>query len=202
MSFRRLIWFFSVSFSFIGGGWHLKVTGLSPMTRDDHFRFGSVFIKKSNQTEFKKKNRNRFKLIGFGLVFSDKNRFGSVFLVWLSFSRFDSVFSVFCRFGFFRFQAYKTRTERVGFFQNFNRFNRFFFTIRFFRLFFSGFLYLNGFSVFLLTPTNDPFFFHSFLSPTLENKLQMLLLLVFQIQSFQFWFLSFSFLLKFYLFSI
>jgi hypothetical protein len=30
----------------------------------------------------------------------------------------------------------------------------------------------------------------------------MLLLLVFQIQSFQFWFLSFSFLLKFYLFSI
>jgi hypothetical protein len=39
--------------------------------RGDHFRFGSVFIKKSNQTEiffFEKKNRNRVKPTGFGSV--------------------------------------------------------------------------------------------------------------------------------------
>ena len=40
--------------------------------RGDHFRFGSVFIKKSNQTEFKKKkpkpNRNLVKPTGFGAV--------------------------------------------------------------------------------------------------------------------------------------
>jgi hypothetical protein len=81
--------------------------------------------------------------------------------VWLGFlglAQFFPIWLGFFRFGFFRFQAYKTRTELVGFFQNFNQFNRFFFTIRFFRLFFFSFLYLNGFSVFLLTPTNDPFF--------------------------------------------
>jgi hypothetical protein len=44
--------------------------------KGDHFRFGSVFIKKNNQTEiffFKKKkpkpNRNRVKPTGFGSVF-------------------------------------------------------------------------------------------------------------------------------------
>jgi len=94
-------------------------------------RFGSVFIKKSNQTEFffKKKNRNRFKPTGFGSVrfFREKtgsNRFGSVFSVWLGFGSVFSVwlgfFPVFFRFGsvqFFRFQAYKTETEPVGFFK-------------------------------------------------------------------------------------
>jgi hypothetical protein len=35
----------------------------------DHFRFGSVFIKKSNQTEiFFKKNWNRVKPTGFGFL--------------------------------------------------------------------------------------------------------------------------------------
>jgi len=46
-------------------------------SRDDHFRFSLVFIKKNNQTEIKKKpkpNQNRFKPTGFGLV-----RFSSVF---------------------------------------------------------------------------------------------------------------------------
>jgi hypothetical protein len=67
------------------------------------------------------------------------------------FFRFDSVFSqffsVWVRFGFFGFRLMKP--NRTGwFFQNFNRFNRFFFTIRFFQLFFSGFLGLIGFSVF------------------------------------------------------
>jgi hypothetical protein len=38
--------------------------------RGDYFFFGSVFIKKSNETEFFfKKNQNRFKPIGFGSVF-------------------------------------------------------------------------------------------------------------------------------------
>jgi hypothetical protein len=38
-------------------------------TRGDYFRFGSVFIKKNNQTEFflkKKPNRNQVKPTGFG----------------------------------------------------------------------------------------------------------------------------------------
>ena len=78
--------------------------------RGDHFRFGSVFIKKSNQ--------NRFKPIGFGSVrlFWGKNRFKPV---WLGFYRLDSVFLqfglVFFLFGFgsvFRFQAYKTKPNR------------------------------------------------------------------------------------------
>jgi hypothetical protein len=102
--------------------------------------FGSVFIKKNNQTEFflKKKpkpNRNRVKPTGFGSVqfFREKtgsNRFGSVFRFWLGFLGFGSVFSVwlgfsglarfwlgvfpvFCRFQFgsVRFFLYKTETE-------------------------------------------------------------------------------------------
>jgi hypothetical protein len=82
-------------------------------TRGDHFRLGSVFIKKSNQTEIiiflKKKpkpNRNRVKPTGFGSV-----RFGFLgqklvqtglarfFLFWLNFFRFGSVFSVWLGFG-------------------------------------------------------------------------------------------------------
>jgi len=101
-------------------------------TRGDHFRFGSVFIKKSNQTEiffFEKKNRNRVKPTGFGSVFfrakTGSNRFGSVFPVLARFFRFGSVFPVLARFfsgflsvsvrfgsvRFFRFFAYKTETE-------------------------------------------------------------------------------------------
>jgi hypothetical protein len=69
--------------------------------KGDHFRFGSVFIKKSNQTEIfflKKKpkpNRNRVKPIGFGLVFLGQKPFKPV---WLGFSGFGSVFSVLARF--------------------------------------------------------------------------------------------------------
>jgi hypothetical protein len=77
--------------------------------RGDHFRFGSVFIKKSNQTEiffFEKKpkpNRNRVKPAGFGSVFlgqkpvqTDLARF---FRFWLGFFRFSSVFPVWLGFG-------------------------------------------------------------------------------------------------------
>ena len=115
-------------------------------------QFGSVFIKKSNQTEFFKKkkkpkpNRNQFKPTGFGSV-----RFG--FLekkpVQTGLARFFPVFFP-VRFGFSGSMLKKPKPNRTGrFFQNFNRFNRFFFTVRFFRLFFFGFL---GFPVFLLTP--------------------------------------------------
>ena len=92
--------------------------------------FGSVrfLSKKSNQNRF----RNRCKPTGFGFVqlFWEKNRFGSVFPVWLGFfpvwlgfSRFGSVFfrcfSVWVWFGSVQFQAYKTKIEpnRLVFFK-------------------------------------------------------------------------------------
>jgi len=123
--------------------------------------FGSVrfLSKKSNQIEiifFWKKNRNRTETgsnrpvsVRFGFlekkpVQIDLARFFSVlarfFLVWLGFSglaRFFSGFlSVSVRFGFFQFFVYKIETEpnRTGRF--FKKFNRFFFSVRFFQLFF------------------------------------------------------------------
>jgi hypothetical protein len=67
-------------------------------------------------------------------------RFGSIF------SGLALFFSIWVWFGFFSFRLIKpNRTSR--FFQNFNRFNRLFFTVWFFQLFFFCFL---GFSVFLL----------------------------------------------------
>jgi hypothetical protein len=70
--------------------------------------------------------------------------FDSVFLVWLGF---------FFLFGFglvrfFRFQAYKTETEPVGFFKILIGF---FFTVRFFSFFFR-FSRFNRFFDFFLTP--------------------------------------------------
>jgi len=118
-------------------------------SRGDYFLFGSVFIKKNNKTEFfLKKTETELKSVQ-----TDRFRFGSVFLgqkpVWLSFSvlaRFDSVFfPVFfglgsVRFSFFGFRLIKPKPNQTGrFFQNFNRFNRFFFTVQFFRLFFFRF---------------------------------------------------------------
>ena len=125
--------------------------------------FGSVrfLSKKGNQTEiffFEKKNRNRVKLTSsnrfwlgflcFGSVFSG---FGSVFFglarFWLGF------LSVSVRFGFFGFLFIKPKLNRTGWF--FQKINRFFFPVRFFRLIFSSFLGLIGFPVFLLTPIVD-----------------------------------------------
>jgi hypothetical protein len=90
-------------------------------SRGDYFRFGSVFIKKSNQIEFflKKKpkpNRNQIKLPGFGSVqiFSG---FGSIFsgfsLIFSVLARFSSLARFWLRFfsGSVRFFAYKTKTE-------------------------------------------------------------------------------------------
>jgi hypothetical protein len=72
--------------------------------------FGSVFIKKSNQTEifFLKKNRNRVKPTGFGLVrfgfFREKpvqTGLARFFRFWLGF--FSGFFPVSMRFGLVRF---------------------------------------------------------------------------------------------------
>jgi hypothetical protein len=140
-------------------------------------RFGSVFIKKSNQTEiffFKKKNRNRFKPTGFSSVrFSFLEQkpvwlgfFGLArfFPVWLGFGSVFSVLarfgSVFCpvffgsvRLGFSGSRLKKPKPNRTGrFFQNFNRLIRFFFTVRFFRLFFFRFSRFNRFFGFFEHP--------------------------------------------------
>jgi hypothetical protein len=73
--------------------------------RGDHFRFGSVFIKKSNQTEFFfEKNRNRTETrsnrpvsVRLGLVFLGKKPIQTglarFFRFWLGFLGFGSVFS-------------------------------------------------------------------------------------------------------------
>jgi hypothetical protein len=120
-------------------------------------RFLSKKVTKPKLFFFWKKNRNRVKPTGFGLVrfFREKtgsNRFGSVFLVLARFSRFFRFGSVFFRyrFGFLLIKPEPNRTGR--FFQKFNRFNQFFFRFGFFGYFFSGFLGLIGFPVFLLTP--------------------------------------------------
>jgi hypothetical protein len=82
--------------------------------RGVHFWFGSVFIKKSNQTDFFKKkietepkpvqtDRFRFGSVQFFRTKTGSNWFGSVFSVWLGFFGFFLVFlgSIW----FFRFQA-------------------------------------------------------------------------------------------------
>ena len=89
------------------------------MSRGDHFRFGSVFIKKSNQTKkknFEKKTEtgsNRPVLVRFGFLWQKpvQTGFGSVFSVFSGFaSGFSGLarfwlglawfFLVFCRFRF------------------------------------------------------------------------------------------------------
>ena len=83
------------------------VVTTTTITRGDHFRFDSVFIKKNKATKPKKKIEEKKKTetssnlpvsvrFGFFRTKTGSNRFGSVFLVWL---------------GFFRFQAYKIKTE-------------------------------------------------------------------------------------------
>ena len=119
-----------------------------PTIRGDHFRFGSVRFFRA------KTGSNRF-----GSVFPVLARFSRFWLGFFGLARFFRFGSVFFRFfvgfgsvrlGFFLIKPKPNRTGR--FFQKFNRFNRFFFSVRFFQLFFSGFLGLIGFPIFLLTP--------------------------------------------------
>jgi hypothetical protein len=51
--------------------WDTRKKNHTGLTKGDHFLFGSVFIKKNNQTKiFKKKpNQNRFKPTSFSSVF-------------------------------------------------------------------------------------------------------------------------------------
>jgi hypothetical protein len=111
-------------------------------SRGDHFRFGLVFIKKNNQIEFfyikkPKPNPNQTDRFLFGFLGQKPVQTGLArfFLFDLFF------FSVWVRFGFFSFRLIKPNwTDR--FFPNFNRF---FFTVRFFRLFFFRFSQFFGF---------------------------------------------------------
>ena len=119
----------------------------------------------------------RFGFLGQKPVQTGLARF---FRFWLGFFRFGSVFFQFgsvcflvfsslgsVRFGFFGFRLIKSKPNRNSrIFQNFNRFNRFFFTVRFFRLFFSGFL---SFLDFLLTPRKYIYFLW-----ILREKIQIL----------------------------
>jgi len=74
----------------------------------------------------------------------------TIFSVWLEFFLFG--FGSVC---FFDFRFIKLKSNWIGrFFKISNRFNRVFFTVRFFQLLFSGVLGLIDFSVFFLT-TND-----------------------------------------------
>jgi hypothetical protein len=113
------------------------------------------FFKKKTETEPKPGQTDRFRFVFLGQkpVQTGLARF---FPVWLGFLSFGSVlarfFPVFCRFrfGFFGFLFIKPKPNRTSRF--FKKFNRFFFQFGFFGYFFSGFLGLISFPVFLLTP--------------------------------------------------
>jgi len=114
--------------------------------RDDHFQFGSVFIKKITKTGFfLKTETSSNQPVSVRLRYFEKNRFK------LGSARF------FFGLGSVRFCC-SVKPNRTGwFFQNSNRFNWFFFTVLFFWLFLSSFLGLIDFSVFLLTPSLECF---------------------------------------------
>jgi hypothetical protein len=136
------------------------------LSRGDHFRFGSVFIKKSNQIEFFFKKTetgsNQPVSVRFGFLGKKPVQTGLLgFPVWLGFG------SVFFGFGLVRFFAYKTKTEPAGFFKSLIGLIGFF-SVRFFRVFFFGFLGLIGFLVFLLTP--NAFLFVGLFLPHISNR--------------------------------
>jgi hypothetical protein len=116
-------------------------------------RFGSVFIKKSNQTEFiffKKKlksNRNRFKPTGFG---SARLGFLEQKPVWLGFFGLARFFSGFFQFGSSGSKLKKPKPNRTGRF--FQKFNRFFSRFGFFGYFFFWFSRFNRFFGFFEHP--------------------------------------------------
>jgi len=107
------------------------------LVRSDHFRFGSVFIKKSNQTEFfffEKKNRNRTETgsnrpvsVRFGFLGQKPVQTGLArfFRFWLGFLGFGSVFSGFGSV----FPVW------LGFFSGFFPVSVRFVSVRFFRFF-------------------------------------------------------------------
>jgi hypothetical protein len=127
--------------------------------------FGLVWflLKKNNQTEFffLKNQTSSHQPVSVWFGFLGQNRFDSVFSSLAQFFRLGSVFpGFFClgsvRFGFF-FRLIKPKPNQTDrFYQNCNQFNRFFSRFGFFTVrFFSGFLGLIGFSIFLLTPNQN-----------------------------------------------
>jgi len=79
---------------------YLNITAPSTVSRGDHFRFGLVVIKKSNQIEFLKKNQNRIEtgsnrpvLVQFGFLGQKSIQTD---LAWFFQFGFGSIFSVFC----------------------------------------------------------------------------------------------------------
>jgi len=122
----------------------------STRSRGCHFWFGLIFIKKVTKPNLKKTETvsNRPVLVQFGFFGQKPVWLG--FFSWFGFFRFgfDSV-------QFFWFSAYKTETEPVSFFKILIDLI-IFFTIRFFRLFFSGFLGLIGFFGFFCSPLTRP----------------------------------------------
>ena len=99
-------------------------------TRGNHFQFGSVFIKKNNQTEIKKKKpkpnrtgsnrlvsvrffRTKPVWLGFGSVFSVLLGFFGLGWFWLGF--FSNFFSVWVRFGVFGYRFIKLKPNRSVF---------------------------------------------------------------------------------------
>ena len=118
------------------------------------------FLKKKTETGSNRPVSVRFGFLGQKPVQTGLARFFRFWLGFLGFFRFGLVFSGLARFfpvwlgfGSVRFFGYKTETEPTGrFFQKFNRFNRFFFPVRFFRLFFFRFSRFNRFSGFFAHP--------------------------------------------------
>jgi hypothetical protein len=143
---------------------HGYPTKVLVMNRGDHFRFASVFIKKITKLNLKKKTETEPKPVQtewfqFGFFGQKPVQTGWLglarfFQFWLGFFLFDSGFFGLGSVRFFQFQAYKTEPNHLVFY-NFTRFNLVFFTVWFFRLFFSDFLGLIGFLVFLLTPSYE-----------------------------------------------
>jgi hypothetical protein len=65
-----------------------KAAYVAPLSRGDHFQFGSVFIKKSNQTDFFLKKPKLVQTDRFRFSFLDKNQFNPVWLGFLGLARF------------------------------------------------------------------------------------------------------------------
>jgi hypothetical protein len=133
------------------------------LSKGDHFRFSSVFIKKKvTKPKKTETSSNRPVSVRFG-YFRTKigsARFFRFFSVWLGF------FLVWVRFGsvrFFQFQAYKIETELVSFLLI-----DFFFIVRFFQFCFQ-FSRFNRFFDFFTHPLSK-FFLPSILLPSINTK--------------------------------
>jgi hypothetical protein len=123
-------------------GWLMVIPGYSVIVgrllicRGVYFRFGSVrfLSKKVTKPNFKKKKTETGSNRPVSVRFFRAKPVQTSLARFFRFAPFFLVFSVRVRFGFSGSRLKKSKPNRTGrFFQNFNRF---FFTVRFFRLFF------------------------------------------------------------------